>query len=377
MKFRLNNEIIMTNKPKIAVIGLKGLPAFGGAAAVGENILEQLKDKYDFTVYSISSHTHLRSGTYNNICYQKVLKSLPFKKLNSIFYYIRAALSVFFGNYDLVHLHHRDASFIIPLLRLKYPVILTTHGMVLTDKWKRFKKLFNLQDRLFMGSASVITTVSLKDYEIVSKLLKKKNQQFVYIPNGVSLTNNSFEKKNTIVFSAGRIIPNKGVHILLEALSQIKIDEKIQIIGDLEQMQEYGDKIREMASKNRNVELVGLIKDKDKLFNILGSAKCFVYPSMIESMSMMMLEVASLGTPIICSRIRENEDVFNDEEVLYFEVGNSIDLAEKLKWAIDNPSKMLLLAENAKKKLIKNHLWENIAEKYSQVYDSVLTDKTS
>ena len=29
-------------KPRIAVIGLKGLPAFGGAAAVGENIINQL-----------------------------------------------------------------------------------------------------------------------------------------------------------------------------------------------------------------------------------------------------------------------------------------------------------------------------------------------
>lgn len=359
-------------KPKIAVIGLKGLPAFGGAAAVGENIIEQLMDKYDFTVYSIASHTQLKSGTYNNICLQKVLRSIPFKKLNSVFYYIRAALSVFFGNYNLVHLHHRDASFIIPFLRLKYPVVVTTHGMVLTDKWKKFKNLFDLQDRLFLSLASVITTVSLKDYEIVSKLIKNRSQQLVYIPNGVSYPNNRFGKKNTIVFAAGRIIPNKGVHTLLKALSQIEVDEKIYIIGDLEQMKEYGDKIREMASKIPNAELVGLIKDKDKLFNIIGSAKYFVYPSMIESMSMMMLEVASLGTPIICSRIRENQDVFNDEEVLYFEVNNPIDLAEKLKWAVENPSEMLLLAENASKKLRENHLWKDIAKKYSQVFDSVL-----
>ena len=29
----------MKAKPKIAVIGLKGLPAFGGAATVGENLI--------------------------------------------------------------------------------------------------------------------------------------------------------------------------------------------------------------------------------------------------------------------------------------------------------------------------------------------------
>ena len=44
-------------KKKIAVIGLKGLPAFGGTANGGENIIEQLSDKYYFTVYSILSHS--------------------------------------------------------------------------------------------------------------------------------------------------------------------------------------------------------------------------------------------------------------------------------------------------------------------------------
>ena len=42
---------------KIAVIGLKGLPAFGGAAAVGESLINKLKNEYNFTVLSTASHT--------------------------------------------------------------------------------------------------------------------------------------------------------------------------------------------------------------------------------------------------------------------------------------------------------------------------------
>jgi len=73
-------------KPKIAMIGLKGLPAFGGAATVGENIIEQLKDKYDFTVYSSSSYTHLKSGQYNS-CEQIVLKGVRSPGFNLILYF--------------------------------------------------------------------------------------------------------------------------------------------------------------------------------------------------------------------------------------------------------------------------------------------------
>ena len=57
-------------KKRIGVIGLKGLPAFGGAAAVGENLIAHLKEDYDFTVYSVSSHTYLKTGACDGF-YQK------------------------------------------------------------------------------------------------------------------------------------------------------------------------------------------------------------------------------------------------------------------------------------------------------------------
>ena len=118
-------------KKKIAVIGLKGLPAFGGAATVGENIINQLKDKYEFTVYSISSHTNQQTGQqdgYNQVVFQ----SIQNKKLNTLYYYIKSALHVFFfGHYDLIHLHHSDAVFTLLLLRLRYKVIVTTHVSLL------------------------------------------------------------------------------------------------------------------------------------------------------------------------------------------------------------------------------------------------------
>ena len=61
-------------KKRIGVIGLKGLPSYVGAGTVGENIINNLKEEYDFYVYAISSHTHLKSGEYNGV-YQKVFKA--------------------------------------------------------------------------------------------------------------------------------------------------------------------------------------------------------------------------------------------------------------------------------------------------------------
>ncbi len=356
---------------RIAVIGLKGLPAFGGAAAVGENIIEQLMDQYDFTVYSISSHTDLKTGEYNGFK-QIVFNKIKNRKLNTLLYYIKAMFGVLFGSYDLVHLHHRDAAFIIPLLRLRTKVILTTHGMVLTKKWVKFKWLFNLQDRFFLGLANSITTVSLKDFRLVAQKLKSENKT-TYIPNGVNLQEFSKnERNNTIVFAAGRIVPDKGCHTLLKALIQINFQEKVLIIGDLNQMPAYKEKLKYLSSKLNDAEFKGLIKDKETLNQHIGSAKLFVYPSEIESMSMMMLEVASLKTPMICANIPENKDVFSDEEILYFENSNSDDLARKIEWAQDNYLTMQDKAEKSYSKLKSDYQWEDIAKKYASIYDKLI-----
>ena len=80
-------------------------------------------------------------------------------------------------------------------------------------------------------------------------------------------------------------------------------------------------------------------------------------------MSMMLLEAASQNTPIICSDIPANKAVFNDDQVLYFRVDDSTDLADKIKWAFENESEMQKKAERAFEKLKLEHQWKNIAKR--------------
>lgn len=359
-------------KPKIAVIGLKGLPAFGGAAAVGENIIEQLKDQYDFTVYSISSHTNLKTGTVNGYK-QIVFKKIPFKKLNTLYYYILSAFhAILFKKYNLIHLHHRDASFILPLLRLRYKVVLTTHGMVLTKKWSKYSSLFNFQDKLFLKMANVITCVSKKDQEFVENIINNKN--ISYIPNGVNFFSDILppHKKYKICFAAGRIVPDKGCHTLLEALIKINFKDSVLIIGDLNQISSYKNELLELSKSLPNITFTGLITDKSSLYKYISQSEIFVYPSVIESMSMMLLEVASLKTPIICCDIRENKDIFENRDVLFFQPENTNDLSDKINSALLNSNKMNILAENAFQKVKKDHSWNDISKQYQGIYDSYL-----
>ena len=365
-------------KKKIAVIGLKGLPAFGGAATVGENIIEQLKDKYDFTVYSISSHTHLKSGNYKNICNQKVFRAIPLKKLNSLLYYIRAAIHAFFSSYDMIHWHHRAAAFVVPFLKLKYPVLLTTHGVIGTvKKWRKYKWFLDIQLEYFVKYSDIVSCVAKNEQRV---LKKKYNINASYIPNGIKKNrvlnySGNFSATNDekyITFAAGRIIDCKGLDILLSALRDISKSPKLVVIGDLDQEPEHKSKIIEMA-RGLNVEFWGLIKDKNRLFFLIANSYLFVFPSRQEAMSMMLLEVASLHVPILASDIIENKDVFTDNEVLFFESNNPKSLQLKLDYALkENPSVLKSYSANAYDKLLNNYSWCDIAQKYSALYERLL-----
>ena len=360
-------------KKEIAIIGLKGLPAFGGAAAVGENIIDQLKEKYNFTVYSTSSHTDSKTRNYNGFR-QIVFKKIPFKKLNTLLYYILSSFhAVLFCKYDIIHLHHNSAVFLIPFLKLRYKVIVTTHGAHISglrEKWIKYKWFFQGQIKYFLKYADIITCVSKKEKEWFKE---KHDLQTNYIPNGINIITKLKEKEKhaEIFFGAGRIIKSKGCDLLLKALHKIEFSGKIFIAGDLDQSNEHKREILKL-SKGLDVEFLGLIKDKKELLSYIKNSKLFIFPSLQEAMSMMLLEAASVKIPIVCSDIRENSDVFSSDEVRFFKSNDYLDLAKSIKYVFSNYDIMQSRALSAFNKLQLDYNWENIAKQYSKVYNRLL-----
>lgn len=361
-------------KPAIGVIGLKGLPAFGGAATAGENIINRLKDDFDFVVYAVSSH--VQPGYIPLGFRQKVFKSVPFHKLNIILYYFRSAFHALFAeNYALIHLHHIDGAFILPLLRLKYKIISTAHARTFeSGKWSAFINLIlKGNERIFLHLSNCVTSVGKPLQETYQGMVKKRIR---YIPNGidVSFLKEEPDIKNNagyLLFSAGRIIPLKGLHFLMKALHRLNSHEKLIVLGDLDQVAQYKSEI-EKLSAGLNVEFKGMIRDKTALFRYIRQAGLFVFPSTSETMSIMLLEVASLNVPIICSDIKANKAVFGEQEVLFFKSESESDLTEKLTWAMNNPAEMQKKSEKALHKLKTSYDWDKIVLQYCDVYKEFL-----
>jgi glycosyltransferase involved in cell wall biosynthesis len=85
---------------------------------------------------------------------------------------------------------------------------------------------------------------------------------------------------------------------------------------------------------------------------------------------MMLLEVASLSVPIVCSDIPENTDVL-PERALFFTSADVSDLHEKLQWALEHPDDMGQFAEQARDWVNRNNQWNTIVKEYEQLYQTI------
>ena len=147
--------------------------------------------------------------------------------------------------------------------------------------------------------------------------------------------------------------------------------EHIYVVDPLERAQ------RNIVEKSIGMDVTyhGLIKDKLKLYEMISNSNFFVFPSIQEAMSMMLLEVASIGVPLIVSDIQENKDVFSDNEVLFFKSDDELDLKNKIIFALSYPDVMLKKSTAAKIKVDNTYNWSVISDRYSEIYNDLVGRK--
>jgi glycosyltransferase involved in cell wall biosynthesis len=141
------------------------------------------------------------------------------------------------------------------------------------------------------------------------------------------------------------------------------------IVGDAETDREYAEELRHLADSR--VRFIPFISDTGELFGILSKARVFVFPSTIEAMSMVLMEAASLGAPIVCSDIPANRAALS-ERAVYFRAGDPDDLYRKLSWVITHREEMKEMGRKARAWVTGRFSWDVIAKEYDHLYGSLL-----
>lgn len=367
---------------KIAFIGIKTLPANQGVDTVVEKIVTRFDhDRFEPTVY-VS-----RALTPDDVAIPGVrlirVRAIPGKYFHATTLFLFAALhALFFGNYDLINVHSVETCFILPILRLRYKVVATAHGLLSKEpaelsKWGRVKPLLRLTELPFMYLSSARTSVSRPDKLY---LQSSYHRDVLYLPNGIDelhpdveeagklLAEHGLEPGRYIIFTAGRIVPRKGCHFVLEALRRMDDDVKLLVVGDLSHVPEYTQQL--MALADDRVRFAGFISSKDLLFGLIYLSQLFVFPTTYEAMAITLLEVSALKTPLIASDIPENREVLPGQ-ALFFRSADVDDLHDKMTWALAHPDEMRALALEAHQWVAENYRWPGIIDRYEEIYDTL------
>ncbi|MBM9433411.1 glycosyltransferase [Flaviflexus equikiangi] len=103
---------------------------------------------------------------------------------------------------------------------------------------------------------------------------------------------------------ASRISEKKGLHLLLEALSQTEAEVYLTIVGGFEEGS-YERKCRTLAAslpKNIRVEFLGALPRED-LLGVLQHSDLLVLPTAGENFGHIIPEALSTGCPVMCSEL--------------------------------------------------------------------------
>ena len=364
---------------RIAVLGAKGLPAKGGGERVVEAIVQKaIQQGFYVTVYG--KKDYCKSVNYGGKFRLVLLKEIKGKHLSGFTFGLFSAFhALLFGKYNLIHLHYADFGYIVPLLRLRFKVLVTSHGAEYNrDKWSKFAKLsLKFFEAPFVKYSNVCTSVSRRLADYYSEKYKKKVH---FIPNGTVLEQNFlFDKESSkkysipqegyILFSAGRIIPSKGCDLLLMANRKLDLKVPLVIVGNMNNDVTYESYLKSLAQSN--ARFVEFIEKKQELFEIVSNSIFFVLPSTYEAMSMMLLEVASFKKGIVCSDIPENYDAIGDNAI-FFKSGDWESLADKIEFALKNQSLMDELGGKAYQFVKENRNWDTITDHYVKLYNCLI-----
>lgn len=361
-------------KFKIAFLGLKGIPAkYGGV----EKHVEELGSRLAGKGHSIISYSRLNYNNFKGL-YKGMriisLPAIPQKHTEMISHMFISLLDLIDKKVDIIHIHSVDPAILSFIPRINAKVVATSHGQAYRrEKWgviaKSFSKLAERSFVLFPNKRITVSKTLKKYYE------KKYKCEATYIPNGIDVAsvngNSALNKlgltKNEYLLFVGRIIPTKGCDTLIEAFNQVKTNKKLVFAGGSSYSDEYFESLKNKA--NKRTIFLGY-RYGEELAQLYANAFCFVMPSEIEGLAITLLEAMSYEKCVIYSDIPENVEAAEGVGIS-FRNKDVDDLAQKINFALENPSYCKELGLKARERVKKEYNWDKIVTQTEEVYYSL------
>lgn len=380
---------------RIAMIGHKRIPSReGGVEVVVEELSVRMAalghqvDAYNRFGHHVSGKKYDQEYGWKGRKFYKgvrvyIVPTFRRSSLNAIVYSFFATVMALFHRYDVLHYHAEGpcAMLWIPKL-LGRKIVVTVHGLDWQRaKWGNFASFvikFGEKMAAEYADEVIVLSENVKQY-----FADTYHRQVTYIPNGISRpmpkeaelirTKYGLEKEGYFLFLA-RIVPEKGLHYLIEAFGQIQTDKKLVIAGGSSQAMEYMEQIHQMAARDERIIMTDFVQGQ-MLEELYSNAYAFVLPSDVEGMALTLLEAMSYGNCCLVSDICENTEVTEDK-AFSFRKGDVKDLKSKLEYMLANPEIVKEYGSRSVDFICGKYNWDDVVGQTVALYRKVSGEKT-
>ncbi len=368
---------------KIAMLGHKRIPSREGGVEI---VVEELATRMAALGHRVTcfdrAGRHVSGSEYDTaslkeykgVRIKKVL-TLDKRGLAAMTASVTGAIAAAFGKFDVVHFHAEGPCAMLWLPKLfGKRCIATIHGLDhRRAKWGKIARTYiMLGEKCAARYADEIIVLSKG---VQQYFLDTYGRKTVLIPNGVTRSENreameitrQFDlKKDDYILFLGRLVPEKGVHDLIEAYQQLNTDKKLVIAGGSSDTEAYTAQLKALAEGNEQICFTGFVQGR-LLEELYSNAYVYVLPSHLEGMPLSLLEAMSYGNCCLTSDIEECTAVTGGRG-LSFSKGDAAALAAVLQKLCDAPETVAQYKETACDFICGKYNWDDVTKRTLELY---------
>lgn len=221
--------------------------------------------------------------------------------------------------------------------------------------------------------------------EQVNRVLGVPYEKIKIIPNGIdpsiftdlkgvgAVRSRFAERGEKLVLFVGRLVVEKGVHVLLEAVPKVlqKVDAKFVIAGDGYMKSEVVKRVVESRLEDR-VCVTGYL-DTNVIRSLFLAADVCVIPSLYEPFGIVALEAMAAGCPVVASDTGGlSETIEHEKTGIKVYPNNPDSLAWGIIRVLESKDLVERLKKNMRGEVERGYRWSTIAQAAKDVYEQTL-----
>ncbi|WNZ29234.1 MAG: glycosyltransferase family 4 protein [Candidatus Bathyarchaeota archaeon] len=363
-------------------------PIEGGTETMVQNISTAIKDlgvEVDIMTFNMDQKWHPRwSGAVENRNNLKIFKIpgfnwLPFinhsPRITSKLNVIPGRFTHMLKEYDVLHFHEAEFSFPFFSFFVKKRKILHLHAIDF-DYFNRY----HFSRLLLKNTVDMYLSLTNKMKEELIAL-GVAEQKINVLPNAIDtkiFQSGGKKNENTLLY-VGRIVPEKGLHVLLRSLKYVNHSVTLTIIGpsgwDLNYCQNIFRLIEIENQRGKHViqYIGGFAPNHPELIAQYQQASIFILPSFREAFGVVLLEAMACETPVIATQTGGvPEIVRNGENGILVSVNNYIELARAIDYLLDNEDIRLKLGKQACAMVKESYSIDVVANRLYDIYQKII-----